>query len=72
LQNILARRIDRRALLWRDDRLCRLVAALRTALSQRLQLLLHGVQVLLQRLLGLAELRLGIRLHLIDQHERPH
>ena len=40
------------------------------SLAQRAQLLLGVVQVLLQRLLGLAEFRLGLALHLVHQRER--
>ena len=46
-----------------------LLAAARS-LAQRAQLLLGVVQMLLQRLLGLAEFRLRLALHLVHQDER--
>jgi hypothetical protein len=70
VNDILPRGIDRCPLLWRDHRRCgRLFIATRT-LPQRTQLLFSVVQVLLQRLLCLAEFRFRLTLHRVHQHKR--
>ena len=70
IDDVLARGVDRGALLRRDHRLCVGLFAAAWPLAQRAELLFGVVEVLLQRLLGLAELRLRLALHLVHQHER--
>ena len=72
--NVLPRRVDRRALFRGDHRLSIGglfgVAGTGAPLAQRLQLLLHVVQVRLQGLLGLPEPRFRLGLHRVHQGER--